>query len=245
MWKFLDGVSQPRAKKPKTQEQQLEVQRDYEKNKRKRAFQESWTKEFTWLKLENGEMICTICKGYDQVGSFVTGCKNFKIQTIKTHASSEGHMKNESRVKAASICSGSSEQSAGEKTLMMLNAAAIFKLRLLFSNAHFVAKMGRPYTDYVHLCKLDKSNKNLDIGSTYINDKYCQIFIKSIANSMRTEQDHHINESPFISLISDGSTDSSSKEAECIMLRSAAGGKVKILLYRITLVLFCRRLQMI
>jgi hypothetical protein len=37
---------------------------------------------FHWLKLENGEMICTICKGYDQVAVFVTECKNFKIQTI-------------------------------------------------------------------------------------------------------------------------------------------------------------------
>ena len=40
-------------------------------------------------------MICTTCKKYEQVGSFVTCCKNFKIQTMKTHASSKGHMKNE------------------------------------------------------------------------------------------------------------------------------------------------------
>ena len=66
------------------------------KQQKIRVFQESWKKDFAWLKYdneENKEIICTTCKKYVQVGSFVTGSKNFKVQTIKTHASSEGRIK--------------------------------------------------------------------------------------------------------------------------------------------------------
>lgn len=44
-------------------------------------------------------MFCEVCKKYDTAGTFVTGCANLKIQTIKTRACSEGHLKNELRAK--------------------------------------------------------------------------------------------------------------------------------------------------
>ena len=89
-----------------------------------------------------------------------------------------------------------------------MNKSAFQKLSMLFRNAHFIAKSGRPYTDYVGLCKLDKA-KGLDIGDTYITDKYCQIFVSAIAASTRQQHDDIIQTSPFISIISDGSTDTS------------------------------------
>ena len=107
--------------------------------------------EFSWLQCDSSAgMICTVCKKYESVGSFVTGCTNFKVQTIKKHALSENHIKNELKAKATST----SSESIGEKSLSLLNAAARNKLRLLFSNAHYIAKLGRPYTDYVQMCSI-------------------------------------------------------------------------------------------
>ncbi|XP_053398417.1 zinc finger protein 862-like [Mercenaria mercenaria] len=224
MWRFLDGVSEPIAKKPKTKQEQLETQRLYDKTKRKRNFQDSWKSEYSWLKCDDESvgMVCTVCVKFEESGSFVTGCTNFKIQTIKKHAMSESHCQNTRKSEARS----SSTSTASERSLSMLNSAAINKLRILFCNAHYIAKLGRPYSDYVHLCKLDRGNKQLDIGHTYTTDKYCQVFVRSIADTIRQTQKDHISNSKFISVISDGSTDCSSKEAECIMLRSAAAGKV-------------------
>ena len=235
MWRFVEGVSEPAAKKPKTKLEQLDVQRSYEKEKRKRTFQESWKKEFEWLKCENEGMICSVCSKYETVGSFITGCTNFKVQTIRKHAASENHLKNDLRSKSCT----SAGMSTGDRSLQMLTSAARQKLQLLFSNAHYIAKLGRPYTDYVAMCKLDRANKNLDIGNTYITDKYCQVFVHAISESIRQKQDEHIQQSSFISVITDGATDCSSKEAECIMIRSAASGKVNVSFSQVTAIILC------
>lgn len=63
-----------------------------------------------------------------------------------------------------------------EKSLSMLNEAATSKLRLQLSNTHYVAKSRRPYTDYVQPCNKDRANRQLDIGNTYITEKYCRYF---------------------------------------------------------------------
>ena len=73
---------------------------------------------------------------------------------------------------------------------------------------------------------VQSSAKSLDIRNTYITDKYCEFFVRSIADSIRVDQNAHFGESP-ISIISDGSTDCSSKEAESVSMRSATKGKVR------------------
>ena len=42
MWKFIPGVVEPPPKKTKTNEEKLEVQRKYDKDKRERKFLDSW-----------------------------------------------------------------------------------------------------------------------------------------------------------------------------------------------------------
>jgi hypothetical protein len=68
----------------------------------------------------------------------------------------------------------------------VINSAARSKVKILIRNAHYVAKLGRPYTDYVEMGKLDKM-KGIDIGNTYLTDKYCETFVKSIADSIRVD----------------------------------------------------------
>ncbi|XP_060554954.1 zinc finger protein 862-like [Ruditapes philippinarum] len=220
MWRFIENVQEPAKKKAKTRDQQLEAQREYDKTKRDRNFQPSWSKEFPWLTFDNDKklMFCKVCQKFDTTGTFVNGCNNFRLQSVRIHDKSEGHLR----------CVGMADNtpsSEGHRTLKLLNSAAHAKLRHLFMNAHFVAKCGRPYTDYVQLCKLDIA-KGLDIGSTYLTDKSCQMFISSIADTIRTRQDAKIKASPFISVISDGSTDTSSQEAEIVYVRSSVSGNV-------------------
>ena len=58
------------------------------------------------------------------------------------------------------------------------------------------------------MCQLDKA-KGIDIGDTYITDKSC---VNAIAYDRQKEQDEIVKQSHFISVISDSSTDVSSKE---------------------------------
>ena len=231
MWRFLDNASRPPQKNKKTDEERLENQREYDHQKRERKFQPKWKNEFVWLDFnqEKNAMTCRICKQFDTSGTFITGCDNFKVQTIKRHDISDSHQSNTRRCNAKNQQPGTSK---GEKTLNLLHKSTYDKLNLLFRNSHYIAKLGKPYTDYVSLCELDRA-KGLDIGQTYITDKYCSKFVTAIADTRRLEQDQVIQASKFISVISDGATDTASKEAEIVLVRSSYECKVSILYNKI------------
>ncbi|KAH3882688.1 hypothetical protein DPMN_006632 [Dreissena polymorpha] len=69
--------------------------------------------------------------------------------------------------------------------------------------------------------------KDIKVGNTFLTDKYCQKCIKSIADTYWVDQDIFLKESPFIAIISDGSTDTALKKAEIVFVRAAAKGEVE------------------
>jgi hypothetical protein len=86
-----------------------------------------------------------------------------------------------------------------------------------------LAKHDRPYSDFAWLCQLDK-RKGLSVGETYLNDKNCKIFTHAIALHERQKIKQEIENSPFVSILCDGSTDSSITNNEIIYLRYARHG---------------------
>ncbi|CAC5416906.1 unnamed protein product [Mytilus coruscus] len=160
-------------------------------------------------------MICSICEQFEKLESLVTGCSNFRIDSLSAHERSETHKKCLSGHIAKTKPKGTPE---GEKAVVLKNKAAVDKLKILFRNAHYIAKAGRPYTDYRSLCGHGKA-QGLDVGETYLTDKYCQKFVTVIAKHRREIQRKIVNQSPFLSIISDGSTDTSSTEAEIVYMK--------------------------
>jgi hypothetical protein len=65
----------------------------------------------------------------------------------------------------------------------MINSAATRKIEIYIRNEHYVAKLGRPLTDYVEMSKLDKMKGN-DIWKTYLTGK----FLNSIADFISARQ---------------------------------------------------------
>ncbi|VDH95135.1 Hypothetical predicted protein [Mytilus galloprovincialis] len=235
MYKFL-GLNPPPAKKNKTLEERRDVQKSYDAEKRKRTFQTSWKAQYPWLIYNfnddtgNGCMTCNICIEYEKTGTFVTGCTNFRLETIRIHQNSEGHIMNTNKCKAKSVekLDNTQTQSEAKRAVLMMNRAAFTKMTFLFRNAHYIAKSNRPYSDFVQLCLLDKA-KGIDIGDTYITDKSCQKFVSSVAMARQQEQDDIVKEGSFLSIISDGSTDVSSKEAEIVYVRTSVRCQVSTL----------------
>ena len=87
----------------------------------------------------------------------------------------------------------------------------------LFRSCHALAKHGRPYTDFKWICKLEKSN-GLDLGNSYVSDKQATNFTHFIAQVHCNITREKILFAKFISIMCDGSIDSSITEQEIVGL---------------------------
>ena len=98
------------------------------------------------------------------------------------------------------------------------------KLRLLFRNAHGVAKHKKSLSDYNWLCDLDEA-KGLTLGQTYRNSKACSTFVKYIAMTAMDQVADEIKKAEFVSVTSDGATDASITEQEIVFARFSSKGE--------------------
>ena len=141
-----------------------------------------------WLEYdeEREHMFCENCRKYTtsdlhQKGPFVIGTANFKLESIKEHEKSQGHLQC-TRIAAAKRVPPNS--SPAEKALCSLHQAQKEKMDKLFRTAHAIAKKGRPFTDFVWMCELDE-RKGLKIGETYCNRAQARQFVSYIAEAER------------------------------------------------------------
>ena len=72
--------------------------------------------------------------------------------------------------------------------------------------------------------------KGIDIGDTYTNRKAARTFFHFIAEAIRREMRQEYCKAKFLTVLSDGSTDSSVLEQEIVYCRFAHEGKVLTLL---------------
>ena len=166
-------------------------------------------------------MFCCVCKRYDRSSSFCVGSANFKLEAIKAHARSNSHKQNQMRFDVTR----NPEATVAHKMLMKLNQKTIEQMKILFRSAHALAKHGRPFSDFQWLCSLDQA-KGLKVGTAYRNDKRCKDFVKAIATNQCNITVSLVEKARFLSMISDGSTDSSHREAEICYVRLAVHGEI-------------------
>lgn len=102
------------------------------------------------------------------------------------------------------------------------------RLTHLFRTAHAVVINNMPYTHFSWICQLDQK-KGLDIGKTYLNDKSFRVFVEAVAMSVRESIRTEIESSRFVSILCDGSMDSSIIDNEIVYLRyiTTDGPKVR------------------
>ena len=214
----------PPSKRTKTSEGDKKKRKKEYEEKRVREFQPSWLDKFDWLEFhvinQKGRMFCKPCRRYEKVGTFITGSSNFKIDSLISHQSSSSHVKNETRKIV--------EKKGGpmDKGILDLNKQEADHLKILFRNAHALAIKERPFTDFTMLCDLDEA-KGLPVQKTlYRNDKRCREFVESIADLERLKIGQLIEKAKFISIMSDGATDSSHVEAEICYIRVCHEGEI-------------------
>ena len=192
----------------------------------------AWLEKHSWLniKTENGEkrLFCSVCIDGSNImpsiksrNSFITGNISAKHDTLAKHEDSVNHVQAIQVLKARD----QPEAAPAAKLVKSLNENAIAKLRILFRNAQAVASRGRPLVDYVWMSELD-AKKGLPVGETYVNRKYGAIFQGAIAEVERMKLTDMLREAKFVSILVDGSTDSSVTEQELFYVRFAMEGKI-------------------
>jgi hypothetical protein len=111
------------------------AKQEYEQ-KRSRSFQLHWTTDRPWLRYNEHDqmMFCTFgesqFKDKTGTGKFVTGCNNFRIDTIQMHETSAPN------ANAKTIAERpTAEKSEAAKVVHQLKAHEYSRLNILFRNA--------------------------------------------------------------------------------------------------------------
>ena len=143
----------------------------------------------------------------------------FKLESIKAPNTSSNprEMEIERESYRPSRCSGENDQPARRSSTRVLKCASSLEM----------PKHARPYTAFVWMCALDQV-KGLPIGRTHQNDKQCAEFIHHIAQAPQCVIREIVDKVKFISLICDGSTDSSRTEAELAFIRCCHKGAISV-----------------
>ena len=57
----------------------------------KRSFQKEWLTKYAWLKYEDGEMYCSVCKAFKKKNTLTSGSTNFRTSTLVRQIESLDH----------------------------------------------------------------------------------------------------------------------------------------------------------
>ena len=177
-----------------------------------------------------GTTFCSVCtevsKTIKDVGTrnrFVTGCTSLKLESIKLHQESLNHKK------AEKVIAGKLKPTSTPafEIVCSLNKEVLEKLQKMFKNCHALAMNHRPYSDYLWMCDLDEC-KGLSLGKTYRNIEAAKSFTSAIAKVELQKYLQIAKDVKFLSVLSDGSTNSSVSEQEMFFLRTVKHGEINM-----------------
>ena len=97
----------------------------------------------------------------------------------------------------------------------------------MFRTVHAINIQGRPARDYLWMNELDKTKGILNVKTKYsTNIHKCHEFASAIANVQREDIKKDIGECKFLSVIVDGSMDSSITDNEMVFIQTCQSGKI-------------------
>ena len=150
---------------------------------------------------------------FNVISSFFSGNNSFHLGNIKGHDQSRRHVRCVEAKKAKEV----PDATPIHIRTRSLNKKNLDKLEKLFNTTYYIAKSGRPFSDFNQLCILQVKN-GVTLGETYLNDKRCREFTEAIAEVMKRDQKETMNnaQSRFFTIMGDGGTDTSNKGLEII-----------------------------
>nr|XP_023481544.1 sperm flagellar protein 2 isoform X5 [Equus caballus] len=212
-----------------TEKQKRPQKLDHYLPERNNQFLKIWLKKYPWLVYDEilNLMFCDLCRKHgvksrgNQV-SFFYGTDNFRTEFLHAHHLSEAH----ARASLMEATSGSPvNRATTELMVRTVSKVTLGRVENLFRSCHAIAKTGRPLKDFIWMCKLDDM-KGVDIGPVFRTNKSARTFTYFIAEVERKNLRDKLVKSKFFSIISDGITNNSAKEAELVYVQFAHAGRV-------------------
>ena len=128
---------------------------NYDKEKRKRTFQDQWFGEFAWLSYTSGNdtMACNVCQKFtrlsDPKSALVLGTNKFRKDPLYKHEKSTCHIAcvNHQCYLDSKGKLGSATSTAIGRGILALHEKHRKRLMILFNTAYGLAKKNRPFTD--------------------------------------------------------------------------------------------------
>ena len=144
---------------------------------------------------------------FNVISSFFNGNNSFHFGNIKGHDQSRWHVRCVEAKKAREV----------PDATPIHNRTRSLNKKNLDNTTYYIAKSGRPFSDFNQLCILQVKN-GVTLGETYLNDKRCREFTEAIAEVMKRDQKETMNnaQSRFFTIMGDGGTDTSNKDLEII-----------------------------
>ncbi|XP_056283011.1 zinc finger protein 862-like [Pseudoliparis swirei] len=191
------------------------------------SFRDEWLREFTWLRYfrETNSMNCTFCCRFSQHA----GNTNFSDKTGTTQLKHDTLIKHNASLKHKMCRDLCNESAAPLRVAFRRKEAANqcaeeAELRLKFNTAYFIAKEELPFTQFKGQLDLQRKN-GVKLNATYNNDTACAQFVGIIADTLKRKTYEKIKDAPYLSIMIDGDTDTSTKECEIIYARILQQGK--------------------
>ena len=192
-----------------------------------------WTTEFKWLEIRDNRMYCRICTKWQKKlascrnysDAFITkGSNNWQRSAVNDHNMSAMHsdandhenretLGDQFRKHVVHIIPDGNplkqcfaRMSENERQMLVRS----------FEVAYHLAKKGRPYSDFAELIELEKMH-GVKFLSSYGHRNACKQFIHFISETIFNENvKNKLLHANFVSVLCDGSTDSSIVEKELI-----------------------------
>ena len=195
----------------------------------------NWQKKHEWLLIEENTMYCRLCMKYENNISSVKGftkkfidgsATSLKYIRVCEHEAGEPHK----AAKKRKDQDDAKERGEAYRVEVPSDAPIVQGLKRmresehrgiqkLFDVAYYIAKQGRPLTDFESLIALEKMHGVDFVGTSCENWKVCRNFLLSISNYFfeKNVRDK-ILRSNFITIMFDGTTESAVSEQEVIFL---------------------------
>ena len=184
-----------------------------------RNFQSKWLTLYNWLEYDSvtKTMSCKLCKKLGLFNAMTIGTTNFKTSTLSRHAASADH-------KLALLAP--KEQANMAKTAEKFTTDQEKAILVCTKVVYWLAKEGIALNKYGSLMELLKYLKtphlehlDVDKHTSYTSYNTANDLLKSISNVLDKEVTEKLELSPYVTLMTDESTDIAMHHKLCVSAR--------------------------
>ena len=169
------------------------------------TFQQSWLNVWPWLNKGEKGMTCDFCIAHGMSNTFTSGCINYRTSTLSRHAASTDH-------KTAIVARTSSQ--ALKKTVEIAISKKEGAVISAIETVYWLSKVNIATLKYPSLLEfLEKQGcsvvKDLNSGknATYKSRQIAEEMQQAIADTLQNDIIEDLKKAPFISIMTDESTD--------------------------------------